>query len=210
MSSLSLCLYIWLHRPQYLSLPLCNQDCYLVSILNELAGNSFMIFCSTCNNAQRVALMLRNLGITAIPLHGQMSQVNWDRQCRVLTVSSMCKTPYSITAYWTATSEVLMTLRLWSSFRTSVSGPWTSSRPSLAPSCWPQTWHPGASTFHTSTVSSTTTSPPTPRCLAAPPSLLSLCPQSELSVLLCTSCLHTCRAVLQFILLTTYFFFNPI
>lgn len=52
------------------------QDCYLVSILNDLAGNSFMIFCSTCNNAQRVALLLRNLGITAIPLHGQMSQVD--------------------------------------------------------------------------------------------------------------------------------------
>uniref|UniRef100_A0A8B9H6K4 Helicase C-terminal domain-containing protein n=2 Tax=Astyanax mexicanus TaxID=7994 RepID=A0A8B9H6K4_ASTMX len=33
-----------------------------------------MIFCGTCNNAQRVALLLRNLGITAIPLHGQMSQ----------------------------------------------------------------------------------------------------------------------------------------
>ncbi|KAK7939055.1 hypothetical protein WMY93_002381 [Mugilogobius chulae] len=50
------------------------KDCYLVSILNDLAGNSFMIFCSTCNTAQRVALLLRNLGITAIPLHGQMSQ----------------------------------------------------------------------------------------------------------------------------------------
>ncbi|TSX99893.1 putative ATP-dependent RNA helicase DDX47 [Bagarius yarrelli] len=49
-------------------------DCYLVSILNELAGNSFMVFCSTCNNTQRVTLLLRNLGITAIPLHGQMSQ----------------------------------------------------------------------------------------------------------------------------------------
>lgn len=53
-----------------------GQDCYLVSILNDLAGNSFIIFCSTCNNAQRVALLLRNLGITAIPLHGQMSQVD--------------------------------------------------------------------------------------------------------------------------------------
>ncbi|TRY79052.1 hypothetical protein DNTS_021005 [Danionella cerebrum] len=49
-------------------------DCYLVSILNELAGNSFMVFCGTCNNTQRVALMLRSLGITAIPLHGQMNQ----------------------------------------------------------------------------------------------------------------------------------------
>uniref|UniRef100_A0A3P9I9H2 Probable ATP-dependent RNA helicase DDX47 n=1 Tax=Oryzias latipes TaxID=8090 RepID=A0A3P9I9H2_ORYLA len=58
----------------YVFIPAKYKDCYLVSILNELAGNSFMIFCSTCNNAQRVALMLRNLGITAIPLHGQMSQ----------------------------------------------------------------------------------------------------------------------------------------
>ena len=47
-----------------------------MSIVNELAGNSFIIFCGTCNSAQRVALLLRNLGITAIPLHGQMSQVS--------------------------------------------------------------------------------------------------------------------------------------
>uniref|UniRef100_A0A674BZN8 Probable ATP-dependent RNA helicase DDX47 n=1 Tax=Salmo trutta TaxID=8032 RepID=A0A674BZN8_SALTR len=58
----------------YVFIPSKYKDCYLVSIINELAGNSFMIFCSTCNNAQRVALLLRNLGITAIPLHGQMSQ----------------------------------------------------------------------------------------------------------------------------------------
>uniref|UniRef100_A0AAQ4PUE3 RNA helicase n=1 Tax=Gasterosteus aculeatus aculeatus TaxID=481459 RepID=A0AAQ4PUE3_GASAC len=58
----------------YIFIPSKYKDCYLVSILNELAGNSFMIFCGTCNNAQRVALLLRNLGITAIPLHGQMSQ----------------------------------------------------------------------------------------------------------------------------------------
>jgi len=51
------------------------QDVHLVYLLNELAGNSFMVFCDTCANTQRVALMLRNLGFTAIPLHGQMSQV---------------------------------------------------------------------------------------------------------------------------------------
>lgn len=50
------------------------QDVYLVHILNELAGNSFMIFCATCNNTVRTALLLRNLGFTAVPLHGQMSQ----------------------------------------------------------------------------------------------------------------------------------------
>jgi ATP-dependent RNA helicase DDX47/RRP3 len=39
-----------------------------------MAGNSFMIFCSTCSNTIRTALILRNLGLTAIPLNGQMSQ----------------------------------------------------------------------------------------------------------------------------------------
>nr|XP_025957999.1 probable ATP-dependent RNA helicase DDX47 isoform X2 [Dromaius novaehollandiae] len=58
----------------YIFIPSRFKDSYLVYILNELAGNSFMIFCSTCNNTQRTALLLRNLGFTAIPLHGQMSQ----------------------------------------------------------------------------------------------------------------------------------------
>ncbi|XP_038639882.1 probable ATP-dependent RNA helicase DDX47 [Scyliorhinus canicula] len=58
----------------YVFIPSKFKDCYLVSILNEMAGNSFIIFCSTCNNTQRTALLLRNLGFTAIPLHGQMNQ----------------------------------------------------------------------------------------------------------------------------------------
>lgn len=33
-----------------------------------------MVFCATCANAMRTALLLRNLGFHAIPLHGQMSQ----------------------------------------------------------------------------------------------------------------------------------------
>jgi len=58
----------------YVFIPLKFKDVYLVHILNELAGNSFMVFCATCANAMRTALMLRNLGFNAIPLHGQMSQ----------------------------------------------------------------------------------------------------------------------------------------
>lgn len=58
----------------YLFIPAREKDVHLVYLLNELAGNSFMVFCDTCANTQRVALMLRNLGFTAIPLHGQMSQ----------------------------------------------------------------------------------------------------------------------------------------
>ena len=37
----------------YLFIPSKYKDCYLVSILNELAGNSVMVFCGTCSNAQR-------------------------------------------------------------------------------------------------------------------------------------------------------------
>lgn len=58
----------------YLFIPAKFKDVYLVHLLNELAGNSFMVFCSTCSNTQRTALLLRNLGFTAIPLHGQMGQ----------------------------------------------------------------------------------------------------------------------------------------
>ncbi|XP_008559154.1 probable ATP-dependent RNA helicase DDX47 [Microplitis demolitor] len=58
----------------YLFIPAKFKDVYLVHILNELAGNSFMIFCATCNNTVRTALLLRNLGLMAVPLHGQMSQ----------------------------------------------------------------------------------------------------------------------------------------
>ncbi|KAL7741016.1 hypothetical protein ACLKA6_013454 [Drosophila palustris] len=58
----------------YLFVPVKYKDVYLVHILNELAGNSFMVFCSTCNNTVKTALMLRALGLAAIPLHGQMSQ----------------------------------------------------------------------------------------------------------------------------------------
>ncbi|KAK2716844.1 probable ATP-dependent RNA helicase DDX47 [Artemia franciscana] len=61
-------------QQSYLFIPLKFKDLYLVYLLNELAGNSFMVFCATCNNTMRTALMLRNLGFTAVPLHGQMSQ----------------------------------------------------------------------------------------------------------------------------------------
>merc|ERR1719517_196186 len=58
----------------YLFIPLKFKELYLVHIMNEMAGNSFMIFCSTCSATLRLSLMLRSLGFTAIPLNGQMSQ----------------------------------------------------------------------------------------------------------------------------------------
>jgi len=61
-------------KQYYLFIPLKHKEMYLVHILNELAGNSFMIFASTCSGTVKLALILRSLGFTAIPLNGQMSQ----------------------------------------------------------------------------------------------------------------------------------------
>ncbi|RKP08364.1 DEAD-domain-containing protein [Thamnocephalis sphaerospora] len=57
----------------YIFFPFKHKDCYLVYLLNEMAGNSVIVFVRTCNDAQRVALLLRSLGFPAIPLHGQLS-----------------------------------------------------------------------------------------------------------------------------------------
>ncbi|GFV66659.1 probable ATP-dependent RNA helicase DDX47 [Trichonephila clavipes] len=58
----------------YLFIPLKHKDVYLVHVLNELPGDSIMVFCATCANTQRVTFLLRSLGFTAIPLHGKLSQ----------------------------------------------------------------------------------------------------------------------------------------
>lgn len=58
----------------YLFIPVKYKDVYLVHILNEMSGNSFIVFVATCAGALRTALLLRNLGLAAVPLHGQMSQ----------------------------------------------------------------------------------------------------------------------------------------
>ena len=43
---------------RYLFMPESHKECYLVSIVNELAGNSFMIFSSTCNKASLLSRLL--------------------------------------------------------------------------------------------------------------------------------------------------------
>jgi ATP-dependent RNA helicase DDX47/RRP3 len=58
----------------YLFIPAKYKDCYLTYLVNEHAGQSILIFGATCNNVQRLALMLRNLGFPAVCLHGQMNQ----------------------------------------------------------------------------------------------------------------------------------------
>ncbi|GLI59076.1 hypothetical protein VaNZ11_000909 [Volvox africanus] len=61
-------------RQQYVFIPAKYKDCYLAFVLNELSGSTFMIFTRTCESTRRIALMLRNLGFGAVPIHGHMSQ----------------------------------------------------------------------------------------------------------------------------------------
>ncbi|KAJ3225867.1 ribosomal RNA processing protein [Clydaea vesicula] len=58
----------------YLFFPFKYKECYLTYILNEMAGQSCIVFTLTCATSQKLAYMLRNLGFQAVCLHGQMQQ----------------------------------------------------------------------------------------------------------------------------------------
>ena len=60
----------------YLFFPFKFKECYLTYLLNEMAGNSIIVFTLTCATTQKLTFMLRNLGFSSICLHGQMSQNN--------------------------------------------------------------------------------------------------------------------------------------
>ncbi|CBY18137.1 unnamed protein product [Oikopleura dioica] len=59
---------------KYMFIPEAHKECYLVSLLNELQGSSFMIFTSTCAKTSLIARLVKRLGYDSVPLHGQMSQ----------------------------------------------------------------------------------------------------------------------------------------
>ncbi|CAM6114711.1 unnamed protein product [Calypogeia fissa] len=61
-------------KQEYLFCPAKFKDCYLVHVLTEMAGNTIMVFTRTCEATRKVALTLRNLGLDAITISGQMSQ----------------------------------------------------------------------------------------------------------------------------------------
>ncbi|KAL7300573.1 hypothetical protein TKK_0006567 [Trichogramma kaykai] len=62
-------------KQYYKFIPMKLKDTYLINCLETLSGQSFIIFCSTASNTMRTALLLRQLGYLAVPLHGKMSQV---------------------------------------------------------------------------------------------------------------------------------------
>ena len=59
---------------QYLFIPQKFKDIYLVAILQEFAGQTCILFTRTVHETQRLSFLLRALGRSAIPLHGQMPQ----------------------------------------------------------------------------------------------------------------------------------------
>ncbi|GAB2242377.1 hypothetical protein Droror1_Dr00019152 [Drosera rotundifolia] len=61
-------------KQEFLFIPAKYKDCYLVYILSEMAGSTSMVFTRTCDATQLLALMLRNLGMSAIPISGHMTQ----------------------------------------------------------------------------------------------------------------------------------------
>lgn len=58
----------------YLFIPQKHKDLYTVSILNDHAGATSIIFTRTIHETQRLSILLRSLGFSAIPLHGGLSQ----------------------------------------------------------------------------------------------------------------------------------------
>ena len=61
-------------RQQFLFVPQKFKDTYLLFVLNELSGSTAIMFTRTCDATRKLALMLRNLGFGAVPIHGQMTQ----------------------------------------------------------------------------------------------------------------------------------------
>jgi ATP-dependent RNA helicase DDX47/RRP3 len=61
-------------RQQYLFCPQKLKDTYVLYTMNELSGSTSIVFVRTCDTCRLLSLMLRNLGIGAVPIHGQMTQ----------------------------------------------------------------------------------------------------------------------------------------
>ncbi|MCO5553642.1 hypothetical protein L7F22_007167 [Adiantum nelumboides] len=61
-------------RQEYLFIPFDKKDSCLVFLLHELAGNMTMVFTKTCKATRRLYLVLRCLGLKAVPISGKMTQ----------------------------------------------------------------------------------------------------------------------------------------
>lgn len=57
----------------YALIPFIWKDVHFIHLLNEHAGQMTIIFTRIIRETQRLAIVLRNLGFPAIPIHGQLS-----------------------------------------------------------------------------------------------------------------------------------------
>lgn len=60
----------------YMFIPLMHRDTYLVYLLQQMEGNTVIIFTRTVSDTEKIALALRELGFKAVPLHGRMNQAS--------------------------------------------------------------------------------------------------------------------------------------
>lgn len=58
----------------YIFCPYAQKDVHLVSLINDQSGSSILVFTRTVQDSSRLSILLRLLGFSAIPLHGQLSQ----------------------------------------------------------------------------------------------------------------------------------------
>ncbi|KAJ0974883.1 hypothetical protein J5N97_016848 [Dioscorea zingiberensis] len=61
-------------KQEYVFVPAKFKDCFLVHILAEMSGSTSMVFTRTCESTRLLSVVLRTLGLKAIPISGQMSQ----------------------------------------------------------------------------------------------------------------------------------------
>ena len=59
----------------FMLVPFKFKQTYLVALLSHFKHNTGIIFIDTCLNAQKLTIILRHLGFSAVCLHGQMTQV---------------------------------------------------------------------------------------------------------------------------------------
>ncbi|KAJ9660202.1 ribosomal RNA processing protein [Neophaeococcomyces mojaviensis] len=61
-------------KQSFYLIPHKHKDIWLVYVLNKFAGQTGIIFTRTVNEAQRISIMLKTLGFSSVPIHGQLSQ----------------------------------------------------------------------------------------------------------------------------------------
>jgi ATP-dependent RNA helicase DDX47/RRP3 len=61
-------------KQKYIFIPHKFKDVYLIHLLHNFTGQTCILFTRTIHETQRLAFLLRALGISSIPLHGQLNQ----------------------------------------------------------------------------------------------------------------------------------------